>query len=86
MNRVFADANFWIARFNPRDQLHESAKAAAALLGKARIVTTDEVLTEFLNHFSNTTAPFGHGLSRRHEGKSSILIPLAVSVASVFLR
>lgn len=56
MNRAFADANFWIARFNPRDPLHESAKAAASQVGTARIVTTDEVLTEFLNHYSKTDA------------------------------
>ena len=34
----------------------------------------------------STTAPLGHGLSRRQEGSSSILIPLAASVASVLFR
>lgn len=55
MNRVFADTNFWIALFNPRDPLHKSAKAAEGKIGQARIVTTDEVLTEFLNHYSKTS-------------------------------
>lgn len=31
----------------------------------------------------NTTAPLGHGLSRRHDGNSSILIPLATSAANI---
>jgi hypothetical protein len=34
----------------------------------------------------NTTAPFGHDLSRTHEGKSSMLMPRFVSKASVFFR
>lgn len=52
MNRVFADANFWIARFNPKDPWHASALAAQKQIGKARIVTNEVVLTEFLDHYS----------------------------------
>ena len=48
MKKVFADSHYWIAMVNPRDQWAEVAKAARALLGEALIVTTDEVLTEFL--------------------------------------
>ena len=48
MKKVFADSHYWIAIVNPRDQWTEAAKAARALLGEALIVTTDEVLTEFL--------------------------------------
>ena len=48
MKRVFADSHYWIAIVNPHDQWAEAAKAARALLGEALIVTTDEVLTEFL--------------------------------------
>ena len=33
---------------NPRDEWAQAAKAARKLLGEALIVTTDEVLTEFL--------------------------------------
>jgi hypothetical protein len=29
MNAVFADAGYWIALFNPRDQLHDKAVVAA---------------------------------------------------------
>ncbi|MBL0870351.1 MAG: type II toxin-antitoxin system VapC family toxin [Phycisphaerales bacterium] len=52
MNRVFADANFWIARFNPKDPWHTSALAAQKQIGNARIVTNEVVLTEFLDHYS----------------------------------
>lgn len=52
MNRVFADANFWIARFNPEDNWHKSALNAQERIGRARIVTNEVVLTEFLDHFS----------------------------------
>lgn len=52
MNRVFADANFWIARLNPKNPLHPSAVAAQKSIGSARIVTNEVVLTEFLDHYS----------------------------------
>jgi len=51
MRTVFADTFYWIAVLNPRDQAHELAVGVSKGLGDARIVTTDEVLTEFLNYF-----------------------------------
>ncbi len=48
MKKVFADSHYWIATVNPHDQWKEAAKAARSSLGDALIVTTDEVLTEFL--------------------------------------
>jgi len=48
MKKVFADSHYWIAIVNPRDHWTEAAKAAKLQLGEALIVTTDEVLTEFL--------------------------------------
>ena len=54
MNRVFADANFWIARFNPKNPLHSSAIAAQKSIGSARIVTNEVVLTEFLDYYSKS--------------------------------
>jgi predicted nucleic acid-binding protein len=53
MKKVFADSHYWIALAKPRDQWEEAAKAARALLGEALIVTTDEVLTEFLAALSS---------------------------------
>lgn len=52
MKTVFADSHYWIAIVKPGDQFSEAAKSARASLGDAFIVTTDEVLTEFLTAFS----------------------------------
>lgn len=48
MRTVFADTVYWIALARPDDQWHEAAREAGRQLGQATIVTTDEVLTEFL--------------------------------------
>jgi len=48
MRQVFADTVYWVAIVRPGDQWAEAAKRARAALGPAIIVTTDEVLTEFL--------------------------------------
>jgi predicted nucleic acid-binding protein len=58
MNAVFADAGYWIALFNPRDQLHEQAMAAAQVTQERPIVTSQMVLTEFLNHYASFGEPF----------------------------
>lgn len=50
---VFADTSYWVAIMNPRDQWHKSAKQARDLLGKGVfIITTDEVMIEFLTALS----------------------------------
>jgi predicted nucleic acid-binding protein len=46
---VFADSFYWIALARPRDQWHDRAAAWAAANSQTPIVTTDEVLAEFLN-------------------------------------
>lgn len=48
MREVFADTHYWIAIINPSDQWAAAAKTAKDKLGTVRLVTTDEVLTEFL--------------------------------------
>ena len=52
MRTVFADSLFWIARACPRDSWAEAARNAENSLGESRIVTTDEVLSEFLTALS----------------------------------
>ena len=52
MSDVFADTNFWVAITDPRDQWNGVALGAARLLAPRRLVTTDEVLTEFLAFFA----------------------------------
>ncbi len=46
MNAVFADTFYWIALTNPADAAHERANEFTNDL-----VTTEEVLTEYLNYF-----------------------------------
>lgn len=53
MKTVFADSQYWIVIVRPGDQYSEAAKTARALLGNVFIVTTDEVLTEFLTALSS---------------------------------
>ena len=52
MKIVFADTAYWIAMARPRDQWRSAARNALRQLGQIRIVTTDEVLTEFLTSLS----------------------------------
>lgn len=56
MERVFADTGHWIALLNPRDDLHHKATAVARDHGLGQIVTSEMVLTEFLNSFSDYRA------------------------------
>ena len=53
MEQVFADTSYWIALLNPRDHLHEKAVAAAGRFSSFAIVTSEMVLVEFLNGFSD---------------------------------
>ncbi len=53
MKTVFADSLFWIALVKPEDQWAKAAKTAKSNLGNVLIVTTDEVLTEFLTALSS---------------------------------
>jgi len=57
MNRVFVDSLYWIAIIHRRDQWHQAAVDASRFLVKSQLVTTDEVLTEVLNAFSEA-GPF----------------------------
>lgn len=52
MNAVFADAGYWIALFNPRDQLHTKAVAISQVIQGRLLITSQMVSTEFLNHYA----------------------------------
>lgn len=54
MKTVFADTAYWVAMARPRDQWRSAARNALRQLGAVTIVTTDEVLTEFLTSLSRT--------------------------------
>jgi predicted nucleic acid-binding protein len=49
---LFADTFYWVALLNPRDAFHSRVTSFNSSLGMARVVTTDEVLTEVLNWYS----------------------------------
>jgi uncharacterized protein len=51
MRRVFADAQYWVAILNDRDQSHAAARAATQALQGVPLVTTEEALTEVLAFF-----------------------------------
>jgi uncharacterized protein len=52
MTTVFADTSYWVAVLNPRDELHAKALAISKRLSGARIVTSEMVLIELMNGFS----------------------------------
>jgi len=52
MITVFADTVYWVATVRPNDQWKEAARRARESLGNVRLLTTDEVLTEFLASLS----------------------------------
>ena len=58
MKRVFADTVYWLAIFVPRDPRSETARSVDC--SGSILVTTEEVLSEFL------TAVSGHGDHTRH--------------------
>jgi uncharacterized protein len=52
MKRVFADAQYFVALINAKDQDHPAALAISQTLQGVTIVTTEEVLAEVLAFFS----------------------------------
>ena len=53
MRRVFADTSYWIALVNPRDQIHAKAVSVTQQISPVRILTSEMVLAEVLNSFSD---------------------------------
>jgi predicted nucleic acid-binding protein len=47
-----ADAAYWIALLNSKNGLHAKARDVSAAMGRARIVTSEMVMTEVLNAFA----------------------------------
>jgi len=66
MRRLFADAMYWIAIANHKDQWHAKAVHVMRSLGQAMLVTTEEVLDEFLTYYS------GHGPVLRNNAAQTV--------------
>jgi hypothetical protein len=71
MRRVFADAVYWIALANRKDQWHPRVVQAMRSLGAVTLVTADEVLDEFLAYYS------GHGPVVRSDAVQTVEDALA---------
>ncbi len=56
MTALFADTFYWIALVDFNDSAHRHARALSSERADSPIITTDEVLTEYLIFFA--TAPF----------------------------
>lgn len=54
MDRIFADSCYWIGLFDPADELHVRAIKAREQYGDVQLVTTEEVLTEFLTRMKTS--------------------------------
>lgn len=53
MRAAFADTLYWVAFANPSDQWHPQAVMICQDQQITRLVTTDEILAEFLTQFSS---------------------------------
>jgi uncharacterized protein len=65
---AFVDTLYFVALFNPRDQWHERAIAASKLIGDTKLITTEDVLVELLNFFSEYGAKARLGAVSQAEG------------------
>src|SRR5258707_14163553 len=57
-----------MALFNPRDQWHERAIAASKLVAETKLITTEDVLVELLNFFSEYGEKARRGAVTQAEG------------------
>jgi uncharacterized protein len=67
MREVYADTVYWIALANPLDQWHPLAVRASRTLRGKMIITSEEILTEFLAHFSGQGQMVRQGATRYAE-------------------
>ena len=79
MNAVFADTFFWVALTNTHNAVHEQALALPQSLGSPRIVTTEQVITEYLNYFAERGERFRRKAAKNVE---DMLSNPAVTVVS----
>jgi predicted nucleic acid-binding protein len=54
MRQIFADTSYWIGLVNPRDQIHQQVIKITQQLFSVRLLTTEMVLVELLNSFSDS--------------------------------
>jgi predicted nucleic acid-binding protein len=54
MKQIFADTSYWIGLVSPRDQIHQKVIKITQQLSSVRLLTTEMVLVELLNSFSDS--------------------------------
>jgi len=67
MRQVYADTVYWIALASAHDQWHPLAVQAGRTLHGATIITSEEILTEFLAYFSGQGRTIRDGAVRYAE-------------------
>jgi len=65
---AFADTLYFVALFNPKDQWHDRAIAASKLVAETKLITTEDVLVELLNFFSEYGEKARRGAVAQAEG------------------
>jgi predicted nucleic acid-binding protein len=76
MKQIFADTSYWIGLVNPRDQIHQKVIKITQQLTSVRLLTTEMVLVEMLNSFSDSPfrrAVAGMVLKLRNDGNVRIV-------------
>ena len=68
MSIVFVDTLYLVALYNPKDQWHERAVAAGSSLAATNLITTEDVLVELLNFFSQHGDKARRGATAQVEG------------------
>ena len=64
IQQVFADAGYWIGLFSVRDHLHRKAVATSQQFNQNQITTSEMVLAEVLNNFSDSGAYLRNAAAR----------------------
>lgn len=77
MRRIFADTSYWMALVNPRDLLHQKAIGASQKLSSESLLTTEMVLVELLNSFSDSLYrdAVGRMVGRLRQDSNLTIIP-----------
>ena len=65
MSALFADTFYWIALADPTDSAHSRALVLTDERATSRLVTTDEVLTEYLAFFAASPHPLRRAKRRK---------------------
>ena len=89
MLRAFADTGYWIALLNPRDELHQSAVRLSRDYAFADVLTSEVVLTEFLNAFSDYGSALRHAATAAVtslKGSGAVIVPQSSALFAQALR